>query len=731
MSRKPVSKSSKTKKKSKSKNSSKISKLKIAKKTLKIMGTTLVSILLVIIITGSILSTALTIYVLKFMDNASLVTLDNLNLSYATILYAKDDNGNDVPIYTLSGGNKCIWVDIEKVPQHVQDAFVFAEDARFYSHEGVDFKRTFAAFSNFIFNFWGNRQGGSSITQQLVKNITNDDEQSPDRKIREIFSALNMERNYTKTDILEAYMNIAPFWYNMNGIQTAANFYFNKDVSELTPAEAASIVAITKSPKYNNPLEYPENNKKRQEYILKQMYKYGAISSEELEASLKEELHFVGFNKVEDANNNTNTNNVSSYFVDATIQQAQKIIKETYGLKDENEALNKLRSGGFRIYTTENINIQSTLEAKFKDQKTFTFRELKDPPQAATIIMDYKGNVKGVVGGIGEKKESLTFNRAIDAERSPGSCIKPLASYSPAIEMNKIHWSTQMIDQPLQVYNPKTGQKETFTWTNSAGETKPWPQNYEKTYTNAPNFTYYYLQHSKNTAAAYLIEDVVTPKTAYDFLKNNYHITTLLGSDIDRAPMALGALGHGLKLEELVAAYQAFGNLGSYYSPTFITKITDANGSTIYEHKYIEHKALSSDTAYVMNRLMSRVVQYGTGANAKNGLNCDLVGKTGTSMDNNDLLFVGCTPDYVAGIWYGYDTPKDTANTYYTSDKVWNNVYRDIVNTGNKKNFTADPNVEAKKFCLKTGLLAGPNCTEVDTGYYKKSYQPPMCPGDH
>ena len=151
MSRKPVSKSSKTKKKSKSKNSSKISKLKIAKKTLKIMGTTLVSILLVIIITGSILSTALTIYVLKFMDNASLVTLDNLNLSYATILYAKDDNGNDVPIYTLSGGNKCIWVDIEKV-QHVQDAFVFAEDARFYSHEGVDFKRTFAAFSNFIFN---------------------------------------------------------------------------------------------------------------------------------------------------------------------------------------------------------------------------------------------------------------------------------------------------------------------------------------------------------------------------------------------------------------------------------------------------------------------------------------------------------------------------------------------------------------------------------------------------
>ncbi len=728
MNKGPAKKNSKRKPKG---SSAKISKLKVAKKTLRIIGTTLLSVFLVIIITGSILSTALTVYVLKFMDNSSLVTLDDLNLSYATILYAKDKKGTDTPIYTLSGGNKCVWVDIEKVPQHVQDAFVFAEDARFYSHEGVDFKRTFAAFANYVFNFWGNTQGGSSITQQLVKNITHDDEQKADRKIREIFSALNMERNYTKTDILEAYMNITPFWYNMTGIQTAANFYFNKDVSQLTPAEAASIVAITKSPKYNNPIKYPENNKKRQQYILSQMYKYGSISSEEYEAALKEKLTFVGNNKVETADK-PQTNNVSSYFVDAALDQAQQIIKDKYGLKDKTEALTKLRTNGYRVYTTENIDYQSTLEAKFKDPKTFSYRTLKDPPQAATVMMDYKGNVLGIVGGIGEKTESLGFNRATDAERSPGSCIKPLASYGPAIEMNRIHWSSTMIDQPLQVFNPKTGKEEDFTWTNEKGEKKTWPQNYEKNYTHASNFTYFYLQHSKNTAAAYLIEDIVTPKGAYDFLKNNFHLSSLIASDIDRAPMALGALGHGTKLIELVAAYQAFGNLGKYYSPTFITKITDAEGNIIYDHQYKLQKALSSDTAYVMNRLMKRVVDHGTAVGANNGLNnIELVGKTGTSMDNNDLLFVGCSPDYVAGIWYGYDKLKDTSNTYYLSPKVWNNTYRSIFNTGTKKSFTADPNVEAIKFCKKTGLLAGPNCTDVDTGYYKKSYKPARCPGDH
>lgn len=699
------------------------------KKVARITGTTILSIIMVLIISGSILSTALTVYVLNFVDNTSLVSLDNLNLSYATTLFAKNKDGEYVSIYSISGEKKCVWADIEKIPQVVQDAFVYAEDARFYYHEGVDFKRTFTAFANYFLKFLSSAQGGSTITQQLVKNITGDNAQTPDRKIREMFSSINIERNYTKTDILEAYMNIAPFWYNMHGIQTAANFYFNKDVSQLSAAEAASIVAITKTPKYNNPIDYPENNKKRQEYILGQMYKYGALSTEEYEAAKKEELHFVGYNKIEENKDNvaaTKNNNVSSYFVDAALNQAIDIFMSKYGI-DRDAALRKIRSGGYEIYTTENIDIQSTIENKFKDPKTFSAYKQDNPVDAAFIAMDYKGNVVGVVGGVGEKTQTLGFNYATDGKRQPGSTIKPIASYGPAIELNMVHWSTMFKDQPLQVADGMGGFKD-FMVENKDGKEEPWPKNYEMTYVPGNYPLNYCLQVSRNTTAARLIEDI-TPKTAYEFLKDRFHISTLSASDMDRSPMAIGGLTNGVTLKELVAAYQPFGNLGSYYSPTFITSIVASDGTKVYQHDYKRSQALSSDTAYVMNRLMKQVVDAGTGTGARAGINgVEIVGKTGTSMDRKDLLFIGCTPEYVAGVWYGYGkTPEVIPKSYYSSSTIWNNVFRDVVNSEQKKTFDADPTVEEIDYCKDTGLIAGPGCTNTAKGYYKKSNIPPTC----
>lgn len=703
------------------------------KKIARIVGTTVLSILMVFVISASILSTALTVYVLNFVDDASLVSLDNLNLSYATTLFAKNKDGEYVSIYSIAGEKKCVWVDIENIPQVVQDAFVFAEDARFYYHDGVDFKRTFTAFANYFLKFLSSAQGGSTITQQLVKNITDDKAQTPDRKIREMFSSINMERNYTKTDILEAYMNIAPFWYNMHGVQTAANFYFNKDVSQLTAAEAASIVAITKSPKYNNPIDYPENNKKRRNYILGQMYKYGSLSSEEYEAAKAEELKIVGYNKIEDQNkavetvDATKASGVSSYFVDSAINQAIEIFMSKYGI-DKDAALRKLRTGGYQIYTTENIDLQATIENKMKDPKTFSMYEQKNPVDAAFIAMDYKGNVVGVVGGYGEKKSTLSFNYATDGKRQPGSTIKPIASYGPALEYNMIHWSTMLKDEPLQVPDGMGGLTD-FLSKNQDGEEEPWPKNYELTYERVNRPLNYCLQISRNTAAARIIEDL-TPKKAYDFLKDRFHITTLAASDMDRSPMAIGGLTNGLTLKELVAAYQAFGNLGSYYSPTFITSIVASDGTKIYQHEYKRSQALSSDTAYVMNRMMKQVVDAGTGTAAKTGINgVEIVGKTGTTMDRKDLLFVGCTPEYVAGVWYGYGkTPAFIPKTYYTSSKIWNNIFRDVVNGEQKKTFDADPTVEEHDYCTETGYLAGPGCPSTAKGYYRKSNVPPMCP---
>ncbi len=713
-------------KKQKKSNSNKNKQLKAIKKTLKIIGTTLLSLFLILVITGSIVATALTVYVMNYMDSAPIVDLNNDNLSNTSIFYATNDEGENIPIYTMSGDVKRVPVNIENVPQHVQDAFIYAEDARFYYHEGVDFKRTFAAFANYIFSFWDNAQGGSSITQQTIKNITMDNEQSPTRKIREVFSALNLEKNYTKTDILEAYMNVASFHYNMQGIQTAANFYFDKDVSQLTIAEAACLVAITKSPKYNNPIDYPENNKARQQYILGEMYKYGAISSEEYEAALSEELTFIGYNKVttDDTNEEAvvSSSPYTSYFVDAAIEDAIAVLMDEFGISRD-VAQDKLKNEGYRIYTTVDLNIQSQLEEKFKDPKTLFMRDIDNLPQSAFIVMDYKGNVLGVVGGTGEKQESRGFNRATQAARSPGSTIKPIAIYGPAIQYDLISWSTVFTDEPLKIYNSITGLYEPYTFINDDGEeVTEWPSNYSNTYTYKDNYAWYYLSQSINTVAAQ-IGDRLTPEGSYNFLKDRLHISTLSPNDISRSPMAVGGMTNGIILEELAAAYQPFGNLGKYYEPTYITRITDSKGKVVIDHKYTEEQPFSSDSAYVMNRMLRKVTTAGTGTAAANGLTVEVIGKTGTSQDWENLLFVGLTPDYVTGLWYGYDEPAQMPyQSLPGSAAIWNNVFKDIANTGTKKTFDVDPTVVELHYCTKTGLIAGENCPEsTDTGYYKAS----------
>lgn len=713
-------------KKSNSKNKK---KTKAIKKTLRILGTIIFSLILVVIITGSILATALTVYVMKFMDSSDAIELDKSQFDYSTFIYAKDKDGVFQPIESLSNGEKRVWVSIDKVPQMVQDAFIYTEDERFYNHDGVDFKRTFSAFANMFLHFYSTEQGASTITQQLVRNITGDNEVNSNRKIREIFRSMNLEKAYPKPDILEAYLNIVPQGGTITGIQAAANFYFDKDISEVTIAEAACLAALPKDPPKYQPINHPEANKARREYVLYQMYNNGAISTDEYESALKEDIKFVGYNKLDDEGNVTT--HVTSYFTDAVIEQAIHDFMELYGLSYEN-AETKLKSGGYKIYSTVDTEIQSQLEAKYEDPLTFSSEVLENPPQSASIIMDYSGNVLGVVGGIGEKTESRTLNRATQSTRSPGSCIKPIASYAPAISLGVINWSTPFIDQPLQVPNKDTGVMEDFkVLSPSTGNMEAWPKNYTPGYSRKDVLVYEGLKKSLNTVAAQIVQKI-TPQVSYDFLKDKLHITTLDPQDIDKSPMSVGGLTNGLILEELVASYQIFGNLGKYNSPTFYSKITDSNDNIVIEHKYISQQALDSSSAYIMNRLMKGVIDGGTGTKAKVGIDCELVGKTGTSQDWGDILFVGCTPDYVSGMWYGYDIKANTQNTYYASSaQVWNNIFKDIINTGTTKTFEKDPDVIEQVICAETGNIATEACPVRVAGYYKKSDLPPICTKDH
>jgi penicillin-binding protein 1A len=698
------------------------------KRILSIIGTIILSVFLLVVITGSLVAATLTMYVTQFADEADLIDISNVEMDYSTFIYATDKNGATVELKKISRKADRIPVDIDQIPQHVQDAFVYIEDMRFFEHEGIDWRRTFGAFLNEMFHIWGSRQGGSTLTQQLVKNVTGDDSVDLPRKIREIFRASKLEEYYTKQDILESYLNIVGFGGSTAGIEAASQKYFGKHVWELDIAEAASLAAIPKSPETNNPYAVTEdkygnrvnigikNNKDRQELVLDAMLESNAISEAEYERALAKPLKF----KAQYATSQGGQNNVQSWFVDEVIRDVTLDLASLYGISFD-EASDKLYNGGYEVYTTVDLDMQAAVEAKFADYSNFSEEVLADPPQASFICIDYQGEIKAIVGGIGTKAGDNVFSRATRALRSPGSCIKPITSYSYAIENDLIHWSTAFINQPLkQIFNDD-GKK---TW---------WPHNYNTlSYDYNPYFTYQALQRSLNTIPAQLVS-LENPGNVFDFLQTRYHISTLSPFDADLSPMSVGALTNGLSLKELVAAYQPFGNQGIYCEPHTYTQVLDSQGRIVLQNKIIQYQALSKDSAYLMNRLMLQVIEGPNGTGRAARLETTrLIGKTGTSQDWHDLLFVGCTPEYVSGIWYGYDEPKEIpTGTYFSTSTVWKNVFGEIADASEMKEFVPDADVVERYFCTQTGLLAGPGCPTGDKGYYKISNLPAVCSGNH
>ncbi len=716
---------------------------------LKVIGTLLLSVFLVVVITGSIFATVLTIYVLNFADTTTTVSLEKITESNITrFLYENPDydeeTDEEIEQYELYYAIKneqrhFIWADIEEIPQCVQDAFVYTEDERFYSHDGVDFRRTFYAFVNaFLPNT--RKFGGSTLTQQTIKNLTGDDEAEgvagAERKIREVFRSINVEKTYTKEDILQSYLNIVPMGtseYEIIGVQAAANFYFGKDISELDLAEAACLAGMTNAPAANNPIDSLKNNNIRRKYCLDHMLENGAISEQEYTTAMNEELELAGnFNYSSSTvyEEEMQDQGTTSYFMDAAIEEAITRISEDSGLSYADAQL-ELYNGGYNVYCTVDIDLQKKMEQQMKVQSNFTtysMPEEDDTLWSDFIAMDYNGNVKAVVGNRTEKTESRTLNNASQSPRSPGSCIKPIASYAPALDQDLLTWSTFSKDQPIEIIN-KDGEKE------------QWPVNYSETgdsanWSYSDLFTWQMLMRSLNTLPAQLI-DKMTPAYSYNFLKEKLDITTLAETDSDYSGMTVGGLTYGITLEELVGAYMIFGNGGRKYEVTYLSKIEDANGTVIYEKNDGYKQAISDDTAYIMNRMMQYVIndEQGTGRYAKLS-KTDLVGKTGTSSDWFDLTFVGCTPDYVSGVWIGYETPSTIpTNDYQNIGAIWKNLFGEVAEKEKhhsfEDTFPMPASVQKLNFCNRTGLLASGGCSSQGTGYFKTTNTPDYCYGGH
>ncbi len=724
---------------------------RIFKKLLSILVSTLLSLFLICIITGTIVATVAAVYVMEFMDEASTITLEEMEISYNTNVYAYDSDGNLVTLYEVSAETQRIPVSIDDIPQHVLDAFVYTEDERFYTHDGVDYKSTLGACLNLVLHFWDSERGASTITQQLIKNVTGDDEQSPTRKIREIFRAMTLEKNYSKTEILETYLNYIGFGGSANGIEMASIKYFGKSVTELSIAEAAVLASIPQSPETLNPFAYyiddetgeyvnygREKNRERQLYVLWQMYDHGAITYDEYQEAINEELIFTDSEEYaelhpeEESEDYTSDTGATSWVVDTAIREVQAYLMETYGI-DEDEALTKINTGGYQIYTTVDLEMQAYVEEKYLELGNLVDTSLASKSedldgdgvisedeityaQSAFIAMDYDGSILCVVGAVGEKDFSLGWNYATMETRQPGSTIKPVSTYGCGIYTDEFHWGSLILDYGLTLTDGTI-----------------WPKNYSSNsvssnYTNTNVSLYYGLMKSLNTISARIC-DTLTPEVVYAYATEQMGLDLLEldssgNTDMALSPLSVGALTYGVTLENIVNAYIPYGNGGTYYSAHIVSKLEQGNHELVYENDGNPYEAVDEETAYVMNRLMKNVVSSSGTAGAAQLTNKEVVGKTGTTQNWDDLWFIGLTEDFVSGVWIGY-TERDTLSSSIKSAQIWYNIigeYANSLDTGAEYP-TCDTVVEGY-VCTKTGLIAGEYCTKGEKGYWKSTNAP-------
>ncbi len=723
-----------------------------------VIGTTISSMLLILVVMLCIIATVIVVYVLDFKNSNSFdIDLKESMTKFTTMVYAYNSEGEEVELKRLAAEYDRIWVNYKDISPNIIHAVVAKEDKRFYEHKGVDWQRTVFALINDVFNLTRKGEGGSTITQQLIKNVTQDKEQTWERKLREIFRALSLEERYTKEDILEYYLNEIAFGGQLYGVEAACQYYFGKSASEVDIAEGAIIAGIIKSPDAYRPNKNLSLCRKQQLTALYALYEQGYISLINYEIAKQEQVKFVpvvygddfGYtdprslpsNETEDPNTevpndpeyeaykwNEGTYEVTqNWYTDAAINQVINDYAELKGIT-YTSAKNEIYNGGYKIYTNMDIEKQDILEEKYRDPKLLwgTTKYDKTTPteelyQSAFVLMDYTGTVVALVGGLGEKPGNGCFNRATQAVRAPGSTMKPISPYAVAIQNNIITYSQKIPDKGIPV----------------DFKTTPWPDNFEGkgSQSNTLMLAWYAVRHSRNTIPIRL-SSLITPSVLYNHLSQNLGITTLVEEDKQLAPVTLGALTEGVHLTELTAAYQIFGNGGVYYKPKLYSRVYDSKDNVILEQDFYGNQAIDSDSAWVLNRMLRTVITSPTNSNlgpfARLGDNVEVIGKTGTSNDAKNFLFVGQTPNYVGVIWIGRDDAKEV---YWTgkkySSQIWHDVMKDIEDTSVVSKFIPDPTVVQRNYCTDTGLLATNACENIDVGYYRSSNLPGYCSGDH
>ena len=701
----------------------------------RIIGT----LLLVFVVTLTIFSGIFMAYINSTMRGKVEVYLDEFETKVSTELYSQDpDTGEWVMYQTLYlNSENRIWTDLEDIPKYLQEAAIAIEDKRFEKHHGVDWKGTTRAI---VYTLFGkNVQGGSTITQQLVKNVTGDNEVTVKRKITEIYRALELEKRYEKDEILEAYLNEVFFGQSCYGVVTASRMYFNKDVSDLTLAECASLMGITNNPSMYDPTLSSwtrENNRERQLTILGAMLEQEKISQEEYDEAKAEDIVFSnGFTisgkyvgsdgtatdpepeepSTDDAESPEDEEEPTikgrySWFTEAMIGDVADALVEKYGITDKvrdngttytayEQAWDMVHGKGYKIYTTQNPKYQKIAEDVCYDLSNIPYtssytnsagEQVEDQLQIALTIVDpTNGYVVAMIGGAGEKQADRVWNWAVNA-RQCGSAIKPLSTYAPALDDGTINGASVIDDYPMLLNGDV------------------WPRNDNWRYQGLMPL-HLALRQSLNTCAvrtnlAYGVD------RSYEFLVNKLGFENLTYTDSQQVGnMALGGFEKGVTTEEMAAGFATFVNEGVYTKPRTFVRVEDANGNVILENEAKSTVAMKNTTAALMNSLLQEASLQGTGYQAQfPGMH--IAGKTGSTNSNKDRYFAGYTPYYSCAVWAGYEHNQRIVASGNPCAVIFQKVMKAIHEELPDKDFFSCAGLTSVAVCADSGMLASENC---------------------
>ena len=625
------------------------------------------------IMTGLVVGTSVFRYMDQFVNGKKVIDLDyyKSTQSQTSILYAYNKDGKPVEQTRLHGEENRIWIDYDEMPEDLIWAFVCLEDKRFFEHDGVDWKRTIAVMVKSDYS----GQGGSTITQQLIKNLTQKNEVTFIRKFNEILRALNLENYYSKKDILEAYLNEVYLGCGCYGVRTAAERYFGKEVKDLTLVECATLAAITKAPYTQNPVYSYEKNREREQYCLECMWKEGKISEKRYKKAIKKKAKVLTNNTV--TSTGAADSHILSWYEEYVIDEVIAELQAEYGY-EYNEASRMVYYGGLSIYSAVDLDVQAKLEKIYINREGFPY-SVKDKegrlPQSAMTIMDYQGRIVAIVGGTGEKTTNRAYNRATDkrAKRQPGSSIKPLGVYAPAMDLGLISPTSPILEKAITVNG------------------KPWPRNFNGDHGSGNYISVQEaLVRSLNTVPVRILSEMLGVNSAFEYANEHFHLN-LSNNDKDLSPLAVGGTNTGVTTLEMAAAFATFGNGGKYYKPYSFYKVTDRNGEVLLDHSKDEpEQAIKLTTANSMRSMLTKAVTQSNGTGYGSQISrFQTFAKTGTTSDNCDKWYCGGTPHYVTAVWYGFDYRADLhTGTSNPAKTIFRNVFSQLHTNLPQKTFT-------------------------------------------